>query len=125
VGLSDLSDGKEEDPIPCIASYMAQRNNHMHMDEASNIATETDTIEPQVINPLPEVEEERGPQLGNPKWQVIINYKTQLIEQKQVRSDYIDYSEVGLVFKLSEVSKNMHELDLSAIPNALKQMANF
>jgi len=120
-----LSDSEEEDLIPCIASFMAQRNNCTHIDEVLNIVTKSDTIEPQVINPLPKVEEERGPQLGNPKWQVIINYKTQLIEQKQVRSDYIDYSEVGLVFKLSEVSKNMHELDLSAIPNALKQMANF
>jgi len=41
------------------------------------------------------------------------------------QSDYIDHSEVGPAFKLSEASKNMYELDLSAIPNVLKQMAHY
>jgi len=125
VGLSDLSDSEEDDPIPCIASFMVQRSNHAHIDEASNIATEADTIEPQAINPLPEIEEERGPQLGNPEWQAIINSQTQLVKQKQVKSDYIDYSKAGPVFKLSEALMNVHELYPSAIPNALKQMAHY
>ena len=125
VGLSDLSDSEEEDPIPCIASFMARRNNLTLIDEASIVVTEADTIKPQAINPLPEIKEERGPQLGNPEWQVIINSQTQLVKQKQVKSDYIDYSKAGPVFKLSEALMNVHELYPSAIPNALKQMAHY
>ena len=117
VGLSDLSDSEEDDPIPCIASFMVQRSNHAHIDEASNIATKADTIEPQMISPLSEVEEGRDPQFGNTKWQVLIKSQTWLVKQRQVRSDYIAYSEVGPDFKLLEVSKNVHELDPFAIPN--------
>jgi len=124
-GLSNLSDSEEEDLIPCIASFMARRSNLTHIDEALNIATKADTIEPQAIHLLPGIEEDRGPQLGNPKWQVIINSQSWPVEQKQVKSDYIDYSKAGLAFKLSEASMNIHELDLSAIPNVLKKMAPY
>ena len=125
VGLSNLSDSKDEDLIPCIASFMAQRSSHAHIDEASNNATKADTIEPQGINPLPNVQEEGDPHLGNPNWQAIINSQTWPVGQKQVRSDYIDYSQAGPAFKLSEASKNIHELDPSAIPNVLKQMVHY
>src|SRR5882724_7090238 len=124
-GLSNLSDSEEEDLIPCIASFMARRSNLTQIDEASNIATKADTIKPQAIHLLPRMEEDRGPQLGNPKWQAIINSQSQLVKQKQVKSDYIDYSKAGPAFKLSEASRNVHELDPSAIPNALKQMAHY
>jgi len=96
-----------------------------------NNATEDDTIEPQainepqVINPLLNVQEKSNPHLGNPNWQAIINSQTWPVGQKQVKSDYIDCSEVGLAFKLSEASKNVNELDLSAIPNVLKQMVHY
>jgi len=66
-----------------------------------------------------------GPQLGNPEWQALINSQTWPVGQKQVRSDYIDYSQAGPAFKLSEASKNVHELDPSAIPNVLKQMVHY
>ena len=124
-GLSDLSDSEEEDPIPCIASFMARRNNLTVLDEASIVATEADTVEPQVTHLLPRVEDDSVPQHGNPEWQAIINSQSRPVEQKQIKSDYIDYSRAGPAFKLSEASTNTHELDLSAIPNALKQMAHY
>ena len=65
-GLSNLSDSEEEDLIPCIASFMARRSNLTHIDEALNIATKADTIEPQAIHLLPGIEEDRGPQLEIP-----------------------------------------------------------
>jgi len=42
-----------------------------------------------------------------------------------MRSDYIDYTTVGLAFKHSEASKNVHELDPAAILNTLKQMVHY
>jgi len=60
-----------------------------------------------------------------PNGRVIINSQTQPVEEKQVKSDYIDYSKAGLAFKLSEASTNVHELDPLAIPNALKQMVHY
>ena len=38
---------------------------------------------------------------------------------------YIDYSDVRLTFKASEAMKNAHELDPTAIPNTLRQIAHF
>jgi len=43
---------------------------------------------------------------------------------KPLKSDYVDYSILGPAFRLDEASKNIHELDTSIIPNALKQMAH-
>jgi len=90
-----LSDSEDEDPSPCIASYMAQENNCAHIVEASNIATKANTAQPHTVNPLPENEEEKNPQLANPDWQALINSQTQAVDPKQVKSGYIDYSEVG------------------------------
>src|SRR6266481_1986152 len=39
------------------------------------------------------------------------------------KADYIDFSEIGPMFKTTEARKNRHELDLKTIPNALRQMA--
>jgi len=46
-----------------------------------------------------------------------------LPDPKLVKSDYVDYSALGNAFKLEEALKNIHELDLTVIPSALKQMA--
>ena len=41
------------------------------------------------------------------------------------KPDYIDFSEVGPVFKTSEAMKNKHECNPKSIPSALKQMAYY
>jgi len=124
-GLSDVSESEDEEPIPSITSYMAQRTNHAHIAEDSIVPTRTDAAEPQSLDHLPENEVDGGHQLGNSDWQALINTQTHPTDPKQTKSDYIDYSEVGPAFRLSEASKNVHELDPSAIPNALKQMAHY
>ena len=43
--------------------------------------------------------------------------------QPLAKSDYINFSEVGPIFKMAQVMKNMHELNPESIPNALRQMA--
>jgi len=73
----------------------------------------------------PEIEEVENPQIGNSEWQDLIHTRTQATDPKLAKSDYVDYSVVGPAFSLSEASKNLHELDPSTIPNALKQMAHY
>jgi len=62
--------------------------------------------------------------LGDSEWHDLINAQTQSADPKHV-SNYIDYSMVGSDFKLSEAAKNVHELDPTSIPKALKQMAHY
>src|SRR5882724_9092629 len=100
-------------------------NIHAHTALNSNPTTMANVIELLTLNPLPDNGEEGGPQLGNSEWQALINSQSQLVDPKQMRSDYIDYTTVGLAFKHSEALKNIHKLDLSAISNMLKQMVHY
>jgi len=104
---------------------MAHANNRAHTGGGSNIAAGGDPVVVDTIDTSPENDEDGTNQLENSDWQALINAQTRADKLKQPKSDYIDYSTVGPAFKLSEASKNVHELDPSAIPNALKQMAHY
>ena len=124
-GLSDVSDSEDEEPLPNIASFMARINTCALSALNSNPTTAADVVEPPTLEPLLDNGEEGGPQLGNSEWQAHINSQLQPVDPKQTRSDYIDYTTVGLAFKHSEATKKIHKLDLSAIPNGLKKMAHY
>jgi len=58
------------------------------------------------------------------------NWATMIANRSGIQSilskdGYIDYSDVRPTFKESEAMKNTHDLDPTAIPNALRQMAHF
>src|SRR5882724_11726101 len=76
------------------------------------------------IFPQPEEGRVDAEHIGNTDWQAIIGYQTQLLNLKPNKSDFVDYLALGPAFRLKEASKNIHELDLSVILSALKQMAH-
>jgi len=107
-GLGDVSDSLDKEQIPNLATFMAQINNHMYMSAPLYIVTGSNAIEAQsckVINPQLEIEEVENLQLGNTEWQDIINAKTQPIEPKPMKSNYVDYPVFGPAFKLDKSLK--------------------
>jgi len=107
VGLCDISESEEEDPVPTMSSLTVQADRSPELHPTPNEGNRADSG-----------------RLGNVEWQALINSQDQVHDPKPAKSDYVDYSVLGPAFSLDEASKNIHELDHSAIPNALKQMAH-
>jgi len=124
-GLVDeeVSSDEEEEPIPSISSYltnpiMSQPNPTILLSNGN----QQDDAE-MVEDPIPNKTITRTEPSGN-NWALMIANGSG-IQSNLPKDGYVDYSDVGLTFKESEAMKNTHELDLTAIPNTLRQMAHF
>jgi len=125
--LCEVSDSEEEEPMPNISSFAFHSSIPTHIPSLSNEASGSNAIGigPRVGDASQALDTRTDPaQLGNADWQALINAQDQIPDPKLAKSDYVDYSVLGPAFKLDEASKNIHELDPSVIPNALKQMAH-
>ena len=73
-----------------------------------------------IFSPLEESRNDHV-QLRNADWQALIGSHSQSPDSRPVKNDYIDYSELGPTFNITEALKNTHKLNPSTIPNALRQ----
>jgi len=128
VSLCDILDSKEEELLPSILSFISQINVPVHTGQISNVASGNNAIRVRShADKVLFLEKERDEpvKMGNAEWQELIGSQCQPADPRPTKSDYVDYSELGPAFKLSEALKNTHKLDPSMIPNALRQMAHY
>jgi len=120
----NVSSDEEEEPIPSISSFLTSINPSVL--ELAPTAAHTSAIHRDDQEPLGipvSVEPTANPELRN-NWRAMIA-NTNGIQNPLPKDDYLDFSEAAPVFKASEALKNIHELDPTAIPVGLKQMAHY
>jgi len=120
-------DSEEEEPVLNFLSYMFQANTSGHAQSDPIVSSGSNTVELRThanMTPQPDKGRVDAEHIGNTDWQAIMGSQTHFLNLKLNKSDFVDYSALGWAFRLKEASKNIHELDPSIIPSALKQMAH-
>ena len=117
-----------EEPVPNISSFLstAQKNS-----SHNGLSTHTPMLASgSRHNPAPGTEEEMtcvddsGQKPTSAiDWHAFATSMDLPGGLKQQKNDYTDYLDIGVTFKTAKASKNTHELDPTAIPNTLRQMA--
>ena len=128
-GLEDVSSDEEEEDVPDLTALLA----------ASMRPNSISSVRLPISQPDPVVSEATGSnaldigmqdRTGEPlteifDWHAAIASANQPVDPNPSNNMAVVISGMGPVFKLSEASKNLHELEPSAIPFILKQMAQY
>jgi len=128
-GLEDISSDEEEEEVPDLTALLAAS---MHPNSVPSLdlpVPQPESFDNKAtgLNELiigPQVQSEALP-TTNVDWHAAIASATQIGIHNPLKNGPVNFSDAGPVFKLSEASKNRHELELTTIPFTLKQMAQY
>ena len=130
--LENISSDKEEDDIPDITAFMAASMHSNSFPSMQLLVSQpnldnTEATGSNAVDIGSQIQSDGVSMAPNDNiyWHAAMASANQLEDLKLLKSDYVDYSCLGQVFRLAEASKKMHELEPSTIPNVLRQMVHY
>ncbi|KAF8581328.1 hypothetical protein K439DRAFT_1619117 [Ramaria rubella] len=113
-----ISANEDEDPISTLSTVL-------ELNSASNPSNSNPQILSSNDPPLTPEAQEKSPNSLTSSWpSAIASDPTVLTSILNTKGNIIDYSTLGPIYKLANISKNEHQLDPKGIPNAVLQMAH-